>query len=226
MPSGKSNYLSGPCETLRGCGFCSFSDKDGQGNQVGKNGITLVRGQRLFSEGDRSHGIYCVSKGLIKLERVSKFGGVRLLNVLGAGDLAGCRALFTDSIHPVTASALEDTTLCFIPGDVIHSLIEKNPKFSLRLLGEISQEAKRNDDRLYKSSELPARGRVADTLLFLKESFQSRRWTRAEMAAWAGTTTETVVRCLLQFEREGLIVLNGHRIEITNKSGLQEIIRL
>jgi len=50
------------------------------------------------------------------------------------------------------------------------------------------------------------------------------RLTQYEMAAMAGTVREVVARSLRALENEGAIRLQHHRIVITNKEALKEII--
>ncbi|MNL55757.1 transcriptional regulator FixK [compost metagenome] len=65
--------------------------------------------------------------------------------------------------------------------------------------------------------------RIAEALLFLQDHFKHQNWTRREIAQWAGTTPETVIRTLAQFEKEGLIdQSDGRSIRILLKEKLQE----
>lgn len=214
------------CESFSLTAFCSMTENGKSTLKLEKNILKFSKGHRIFEEGDEPSGIYCISEGLVKLERVSKTGGLRLLNVLKTGDLLGSRTLFSNSKYNMSAVAEEDTKVCFVRKDIILSLIEKEPSLALKLLSEISREAKRSDDRLYQSTEVSAAGRVASTLIFLKENFRSKKWTRAEIAAWAGTTPETVIRTITQFEKDGLIELSGHRIEIKNKPELEALYKI
>lgn len=73
-------------------------------------------------------------------------------------------------------------------------------------------------------------GRVADTLLYLKEEiFKLKEFevplTRTELAAMSNMTKESFVRILHQFEESGLLKKNGNKIKILNESGLLEISR-
>jgi CRP-like cAMP-binding protein len=62
--------------------------------------------------------------------------------------------------------------------------------------------------------------RIAEAVLFLKENFADQSWTRKDIAEWAGTTPETVMRTLADFEEEGLIAQIGRKIEVRNKRAL------
>ena len=66
-----------------------------------------------------------------------------------------------------------------------------------------------------------ALARVAEAILFLSDHFDHSHWTRKEILDWAGTTPETVIRTLSQFEKDGLIRLEGRDIVILSRSGLE-----
>jgi CRP-like cAMP-binding protein len=54
------------------------------------------------------------------------------------------------------------------------------------------------------------------------ENFNDKNWTRKEIAEWASTTPETVIRTLSDFEGEGLIEQKGRTIRILNRAKLLE----
>jgi CRP/FNR family transcriptional regulator len=71
-------------------------------------------------------------------------------------------------------------------------------------------------------------GRIADTLLYMNELkinipeiFQLL--SRRDIADFAGISTESCVKLLKNFEKDGLIVLNEKDIIIINQSGLAEL---
>jgi len=76
------------------------------------------------------------------------------------------------------------------------------------------------ETRLHRISSNSAIERIAEALLFLREHFHEKNWTRKEISEWAGTTTETVIRTLADFEEEGLINQTGRLITILNREAL------
>lgn len=67
-----------------------------------------------------------------------------------------------------------------------------------------------------------APARIAEAILFLDEHFHSVQWTRKEIAEWAGTTPETVIRTLSTLESDGLIQKNVKNFTILNRTALNE----
>jgi CRP-like cAMP-binding protein len=101
-------------------------------------------------------------------------------------------------------------------------LVEKYPDIALQFLARISRELRQAEDRFRSSVDKAAPERIAEALLFLKENFADQAWTRKDIAEWAGTTPETVMRTLADFEEESLIAQKGRRIEIKDRKALLE----
>ncbi len=69
--------------------------------------VSLVRGQRLFDEGDAGDRLYVVLDGKIKLTRAAPDGRENLLSVLGPSEMFGELSLFDP--RPRTSSAVAVT---------------------------------------------------------------------------------------------------------------------
>jgi len=72
---------------------------------------------------------------------------------------------------------------------------------------------------------------LAETLLFLQTTFSNEQnqdvisitLPREDIANIVGTATETVIRLLSDFKSDKLIELEGKKIRILNKKGLEKI---
>ena len=62
--------------------------------------------------------------------------------------------------------------------------------------------------------------RGAEALFFLKEKFGNKKWTRKDIAEWAGTTPETVMRTLSDFQSNKIIEQVGRDIHIRDRRSL------
>jgi CRP-like cAMP-binding protein len=177
-------------------------------------------GQHLFYSGNPASGIYCIMSGTIKLEVQDPEGKTQIAQVYGAGSMVGYRALFSEEPYLSSAIASEPVEVCYIPKSTILDLVGKNPDLALKFLRQLSEDFRMMETRLHRASSTPAPERIAEALLFLRENFQEKNWTRKEIAEWAGTTTETVIRTLAQFEDEGLISQKGRTITILKRETL------
>ena len=98
-----------------------------------------------------------------------------------------------------------------------------HPELAMKLLSHISKDLRVAEEKWLGQMDKGASERIAEALLFLQEHFQHQNWTRREIAQWAGTTPETVIRTLSQFEKDGLIdQSDGRSIRIVLKDKLKE----
>lgn len=182
----------------------------------------LKAGETLFSAGEQPLGFFSVNSGLMKIESTSAQGNSLTLRVVGPGGAIGYRSLFADQPYKATAVAVEDSSLCFIPKNLLFEILRKHPAATLNLLCHISKDLGQAESKWVDQIEKAAAGRVAEALLFLSDQFTHDHWTRKEIAQWAGTTTETVIRTLAQFEKQGMIDQKDRQIRILNRLDLKE----
>ena len=95
-------------------------------------------GQTLFIQGNHPFGIYCISKGSVKLSKMTPDGKEVIVRIAQGGDVLGHRSLFTDDNYSATATALEDTDVCFIDKKFILKTIEKSPTVALNIINKLS----------------------------------------------------------------------------------------
>ncbi len=177
-------------------------------------------GQNLFYAGNPASGVFCILSGTVKLEVQDENGKTQIAQVYGKGSTIGYRALFSEDEYKSSAIAVDQTELCFIPKTTILELIRKNPDLAFRFLKQLSDDFRMMETRLHRVSSNTAVERIAEALLFLRENFHEKNWTRKEISEWAGTTTETVIRTLADFEAEGLIEQKGRVINIVKRNQL------
>ncbi len=190
------------------------------------------KGQTLFVQGNPVFGVYCISSGNVKLSRMGRDGKDSILRLCKAGDVIGHRSVFSNQNLHATATALEDTVVCFIDKKSILELVQKYPTLSLELLNRLSSELGASEDRLASAHQKDVRQRLAELLLLLSQShgvaekgkriFLDIRLTREEMSNMIGTATETLIRFLSEFKSLGMIDLEGKNIFVVDQKQLME----
>ena len=208
------------CESRSQSLLCSLKDADLTSIEEAKFHQHFKAGQNLFYAGNPASGIYCILSGIVKLESQDHEGHTQITQIYTKGDMIGYRALFSDEPYQSNAIASESTELCFIPKTTILELVKKKPELSLQFLKQLSDDFRMMETRLQHAHSHSAIERIAEALLFLKENFQEKNWTRKEISEWAGTTTETVIRTLADFEAQGLIAQQGRIITILKRPEL------
>jgi CRP/FNR family transcriptional regulator, polysaccharide utilization system transcription regulator len=193
---------------------------------------TYKKGQVIYDEGQKSNGVYCIKEGQVKVFKNGFDGRERVVRIVFPGDFLGLRALLSGHDHTTTATTLEDTSVCFIHKSDFLQLIVKYPEFSQRLIQELSSLLDKAESRLIAIAHRPVRERLAETLLFLLESFHNTspaypppylNLSRLDIANIIGTTPETIIRLLSQLKQEHIISIKGRKIMVLDRPRLEFI---
>jgi CRP-like cAMP-binding protein len=197
--------------------------------------IYYKKGQKIFEEGNKSTGVYCVRDGKIKNFKNSQDGREHITRVVLPGEFLGLKALLSGNNHSVSSVALEDSAVCFISKTDFFQLMIKYPEFNRSLIIILSKLLEEAENRMLSLAFKPVRERLAETIIFLFNSFypvagksprEYLNLTRTELANIIGTAPETVIRLLSEFKEEKLIDLKGRKIFLTNPVRLQTIANL
>jgi CRP/FNR family transcriptional regulator, polysaccharide utilization system transcription regulator len=186
------------------------------------------KGQVLFNEGGHPFGVYCVNKGKIKVSIIGDEGKEQIVRLAKDGDVLGYRSMLASERYNATATALEDSQVCFIPKDVFLAALKNESNLSFEVMKLLSSQLKEAEIKLTHLAQKPVRERLAETLLFLKETYGfepnsevlSVQLSREEIANLVGTATETAIRLLSELNKERVIELVGKKIRITNLKAL------
>lgn len=186
------------------------------------------RGEVIFEEGQRPNGLYCVNRGKVKVYKLGDEGREQIVRLDKAGNILGYRALISGEPYKAAASALENCVVCFIPGSVIFEMLENSPEISFRMMQIFSSDLKNAENLLTDFTQKPVRERLAQTILSLYHSYGTSEdgnlniyLTRQEWANLMGTTTETAIRTISEFNKESIISIKGKKIGLTSKEALE-----
>jgi CRP/FNR family transcriptional regulator len=189
------------------------------------------KGHYIFREGMRPQGVYCVNYGKIKLLKVGEDGKEQILRLVKPGDLLGYRSLLGEGNYNTSAVVMEDTGVCFIPKDLFMGILQRDGVLSMEMMKLLSQDLKQAEQSITHLAQKPVRERLAEALLFIKETYGylpdgktiDLKITREEIANIVGTATETAIRLLSDLKSEGVIVLDGKKIQIVDVNRLIKI---
>lgn len=196
-----------------------------------KTSYTVKKGETVFNEGDALNGIYCIKDGVCKLSKLSDNGKDQIVKLVKKGELLGQRSLISEESTNLSAVAIEDMQVCFIPKQEILKFFNENNQFSLNMMKSVCVDLKDADDNMVNLAQKTVKQRLAETLLKLETDFGIHedgslkiQLSREEIAGMIGTATESCIRLLSEFNKEGWISLQGKKITITNKKELQRIV--
>lgn len=195
-----------------------------------KTSYIIKKGEPIFSEGENVNGIFCVKDGVCKLSKLSENGNEQILKLVAKGELLGQRSMISDEPVNLSAVALEDMEVCFVPKSEILGFFNENNQFSMNVMKSICGDLKEADDHLVNMAQKSVRQRLAETLLELNETFGTNedkslriKLSREEIAGMVGTATESCIRLLSEFNKNGLIELSGKKITLKDFNKLRSM---
>ncbi|WP_066225574.1 Crp/Fnr family transcriptional regulator [Formosa haliotis] len=190
----------------------------------------VKRGEVIFKEGEMLNGVYCISSGVCKLTKLTEKGKEQVVKLVIKGELLGQRSVIINQVANLTATALNDMEVCFIPKQEILEDLLQNSEFSFNVLKRMATDLKEAETAIINMAQNSVRRRLADIILYLQDNFGkdeegylSVTLSRDDFASIVGTATESVIRTLSQFKKEGLIKTSGKRIKISDYQGFEAL---
>jgi CRP-like cAMP-binding protein len=185
------------------------------------------RGEVLFKAGGYPKAVYWLITGKVKIYQSSATDHKSTNYIYSNGDLIAYRQLIANEPHPVSGALLEDSTYMVIPADAFRQLLSVSTVFSRNILTALAQDFTIWMNRMTVFSTYAVRERVILSLLILAQQYEVSgspqgeiTMTRTELAEYVGATLETVVRVLNKLKTEGLVAVDGRKIEIRSEQAL------
>ena len=195
-----------------------------------KTSHIIKKGEVIFEEGENVNGIYCIKDGVCKLTKLSANGKDHIVKLVTKGELLGQRSMISDEPVNLSAVALEDMQVCFIPKSEVMGYFDKNNQFSMNVMKSICGDLKEADDNMVNLAQKTVKERLAETLLYLNDTFGKNednslkvQLSRDELASIIGTATESCIRLLSDFKKLGLIELTGKKIVLKDINALKKL---
>ncbi|MEN8186379.1 MAG: Crp/Fnr family transcriptional regulator [Bacteroidota bacterium] len=195
-----------------------------------KSTVHVKRGEVIFSEGASLKGIYCLRNGKCKLTKLAPNGKEQIVRFIKKGELVGHRSVISNSVAHLTVTALEEMDVCFIPKQEVLELFRSNSDFSMEITKSLAEDLDEANASIANMAQKNVRERLAESLLFFErifgtdnEGYISVTLTREEIANAIGTATESTIRLLSEFKKEGFITLAGKKIRLEDKVKLQHL---
>jgi CRP/FNR family transcriptional regulator, dissimilatory nitrate respiration regulator len=189
---------------------------------IGTRRIYATKGENLFTRGDRCEGFHVVLYGQVKLFVTSPQGSEKVIEIMGPGISFGEAILFMDMPYVVSAQALKDSLLLHVSKTVVFSEIERDPRFSRRLLAGMSRKLHQLVRDVEAYSLRSGLERVIGYLLrdddLAEGSARSVSVTlpanKMIVASRLNLTPEYFSRILHELADAGLIVMEGRNVNV------------
>ncbi len=219
--------LKQPCN-LDKCLLCRLCLKDWlPAVAANRKTFQLKKGELLFREGDQMNGIYFVYEGLVKVHKHWGEEKELIIRFARDGQIVGHRGLGKNVYFPVSATALEKTTVCFIENSFFYSSLKVNHDLLFELMLFFATELKESEKNMRNLAHMPVKGRIAQALQTLQEKFGddfdeaiNEKISRQDLASFVGTTYETLFRSINEMQEEGSISFLDKKLKIADQQKL------
>lgn len=185
-------------------------------------------------EGDQPTHLLILASGKVKIYK-SGFGNhPQIVRMLKPGENFGYRAIIANEPNSTTAMAFEDCTVYMISKENYLSILRHNNAFCYRFLEELAFDLAESDSRTVNLTQKHIRGRLAESLLFLKENYGIEEdaatvniyLSREDLANLSNMTTSNAIRTLTSFVQEKMIAMDGRKIKIIDEEKLRKTSKL
>lgn len=192
------------------------------------------KNETIYCEGETPTHLMCLLTGKVKIYKDGVGGRSQIIRVIKSHEYFAYRAYFAEEDYVTAAAAFEPCTICLIPMPTIISLIQENAELAMFFIRQLSIDLGISDERTVSLTQKHIRGRLAESLLFLKDTYGveedqctlSIYLSREDLANLSNMTTSNAIRILSNFAAEKLIIIDGRKIKLIEEDKLKKISKI
>ncbi len=192
------------------------------------------KNETIYCEGETPMHLMCLLSGKVKIYKDGVGGRSQIIRVIKDKEYFAYRAYFAQENFVTAAAAFEPCTRCLVPMPVISELIKENTDLAMFFIKQLSIDLGISDERTVNLTQKHIRGRLAESLLFLKDTYGveedqctlSIYLSREDLANLSNMTTSNAIRTLSNFATEKLIIIDGRKIKIIDEERLKKISKI
>ncbi|MGH9469552.1 MAG: Crp/Fnr family transcriptional regulator [Terriglobia bacterium] len=189
----------------------------------------LAKDEVLFTEGDACQGLFVVQAGAIKVFKMAESGREQVLGIDRAGSTVAELPLFDGGSFPASATAVEDSTLLFLPKREFLDLCRRNSEVAFAVIRTLAWRFRYLTTLVEELSLKEVSHRLARFLRdrALEDGLRTRRGiefplqeTNQEIAAEIGTVRDLVSRNLRRLVDRGILRLELRKVIVLDMAEL------
>jgi CRP-like cAMP-binding protein len=217
------------CDIQAPC-FQMLSPEEVELVRASKTQVLFRKDDSLTKQGAFASYILFIITGLAK--QYLEGDGMKNYNLrfIKPGEFVGLSAVFLKNTFNYSSVALTDCQVFLVEKDAIAKVVKQNGMFGFNIIKRYGEQNADLFNVIRNLNYKQMNGRMADTLLYI-ESLKAENegifqlLSRKDIAEFAGISTESAVKLLKSFEKDGLIKLNEKDIVLLDRNSLQEISR-
>lgn len=185
-------------------------------------------GETIYEEGKQGFHFYFMERGVVKSHKMDQYGKELITSIYKEGDFFGNTSFNKTSAYHEFATAMEDTRIYAVSKEELKNILSNNPKITLDLIDVMGENISGIKEQLVEMAYGSVRKKTARTILLFSQNIrrhptQSIRISRSDLASVAGMASETLIRTLSDFKKEGLLEIEGRNIKLLNVEALKKI---
>ena len=189
--------------------------------------VSFKKGEVVFKQGAFSSNIIYIRSGLVKIHMKGP-AEEQIIKITKAPSYLGIPTTFGEKVNQYSATAIDNTTVCFIDIEVFKYFIFKNGNFAYQIIIDLCRNELNSFNKCVNRTQKHIHGRAADALLFFsKEIYDKEEFTlplsRLELGYFVNTSRESICRILNEFHNSNIIELKGKNVKILNNELLLTI---
>jgi CRP-like cAMP-binding protein len=152
------------------------------------------------------------------------------LRIIKPGEFVGLSSVFSGNTFTYSSVAITECQVFLIEKEAIAKVAVENGKFGFQIIKRYCEQNTNLLKTVQSLMHKQINGRLAETLLYLDGIKQNKAeifqlLSRKDLADFAGISTESTVKILKSFEKDGLIELHEKDIKIIKYDTLEKISR-
>ena len=210
--------------------FTGLSDDDLREMESVVRERSFRKNEVIFHAHEAGSALFVIKRGRVKISMDDRSGKEVILRILEAGDFFGEMSLLDGQPRSATVSSLEPCLALILSRDQFLRFITRHPEVVMKMLTTLSQRLRKADEKISRLVFADAYEKVASVLM---EVIEERKiplnigteiplsLTRKELADLAGLSRETLTRVIADFQRAGLVRIEGRRIAVVSPTKLR-----
>ncbi len=201
--------------------------------KIEKTSVRLIfkKGETILKQGGVPTHIGYLEKGIVKFNYENEVNKNLILTIVSAPKILGGANLFYKDNNLFSFIAVEDCEVILIDAKVLENILMENSRFAMMMFQVASEMFKKSVLNFISLAHKQKEGRIADIVLYLAaEVYHENSFllslTRKEVAEFAGCSTENVIMTLSKWQNEGIITIEGKKIEINDVEKLKHISKI
>lgn len=208
--------------------FALLSDEELATINENRYEISFRGGENIIKQGTSSNHMVMITSGLAKMYIEGIDNRNLILEIIKPWKLFGGPGIYVDNRYHYSVTAIDNCTACFIETANFKKVVRMNPDFAEATLVHCSFNGSKNFERLVNIVQKQMHGRIADVLIYLcQEVYENTVFelsiTRQDIGDLSGLSKDSAIRILKELEQEGIIQIDGKKLEIKNLERLKMI---